>query len=93
MIRPPRPALSSVIAIIALAATAPPGSLAAQQQAHASSPGLDLAGMDRSVKPGDNFFAYANGTWLKRHRDPGRPQLLRAERHPGRARPTAAWPS
>jgi predicted metalloendopeptidase len=28
--------------------------------------GLDLAGMDRSVQPGDNFFAYANGSWLKR---------------------------
>ena len=21
--------------------------------------------MDRSVKPGDDFFAYANGSWLK----------------------------
>ena len=28
-------------------------------------PGLDLAGIDRSVTPGDDFFAYANGTWLK----------------------------
>jgi predicted metalloendopeptidase len=27
--------------------------------------GIDLAGIDRSVKPGDDFFAYANGTWLK----------------------------
>src|SRR5271169_6082025 len=27
--------------------------------------GLDLAGMDRSVAPGDDFFRYANGTWLK----------------------------
>jgi predicted metalloendopeptidase len=27
--------------------------------------GLDLAGIDRSVKPGDDFFAYANGAWLK----------------------------
>jgi predicted metalloendopeptidase len=27
--------------------------------------GPDLAGMDVSVKPGDDFFAYANGTWLK----------------------------
>ncbi|MDZ4051683.1 MAG: M13 family peptidase, partial [Phenylobacterium sp.] len=25
--------------------------------------GFDTAGMDRSVKPGDDFFAYANGTW------------------------------
>ena len=26
--------------------------------------GLDLAGMDPKVKPGDDFFNYANGTWL-----------------------------
>jgi putative endopeptidase len=25
--------------------------------------GLDLAGMDRSVRPGDDFFAFANGKW------------------------------
>ncbi|MGV3533977.1 MAG: peptidase M13, partial [Chthoniobacteraceae bacterium] len=27
--------------------------------------GIDLAGMDPSVKPGDDFFAYVNGTWAK----------------------------
>jgi putative endopeptidase len=27
--------------------------------------GIDLAGMDTSVKPGDNFDAYANGRWIK----------------------------
>jgi putative endopeptidase len=27
--------------------------------------GLDLAGIDHAVQPGENFFAYANGTWLK----------------------------
>ena len=27
--------------------------------------GFDIAGMDRSVNPGDNFFDYANGTWAK----------------------------
>ena len=25
--------------------------------------GIDTAGMDTSVKPGDDFYAYANGTW------------------------------
>ncbi|HMA17711.1 MAG TPA: peptidase M13, partial [Thermoanaerobaculia bacterium] len=25
--------------------------------------GIDLAGMDRSVKPGDDFFRYVNGKW------------------------------
>jgi putative endopeptidase len=27
--------------------------------------GVDVAGMDRSAKPGDAFYQYANGTWLK----------------------------
>jgi putative endopeptidase len=27
--------------------------------------GIDLAGMDRSVKPGNDFFEYVNGGWLK----------------------------
>ena len=27
--------------------------------------GLELANMDKSVKPGDDFFQYMNGTWLK----------------------------
>src|SRR5438874_13532351 len=26
---------------------------------------IDPANMDLSVKPGDNFYLYANGTWLK----------------------------
>jgi endothelin-converting enzyme/putative endopeptidase len=29
--------------------------------------GLELQDMDRSVKPGDGFFQYAEGTWLKNH--------------------------
>ncbi|HEX5183497.1 MAG TPA: M13-type metalloendopeptidase [Allosphingosinicella sp.] len=27
--------------------------------------GFDIAGMDRSVNPGDNFYDYANGNWAK----------------------------
>jgi putative endopeptidase len=34
-------------------------------------PGLDLAGMDRSTVPGDDFFKYANGTWLESTPIPG----------------------
>src|SRR5689334_23196768 len=26
--------------------------------------GLDMAAMKPSINPGDDFFAYANGTWL-----------------------------
>ena len=27
--------------------------------------GIELAHMDESVEPGDDFFRYVNGTWLK----------------------------
>ncbi|RDS85672.1 M13 family metallopeptidase [Dyella psychrodurans] len=27
--------------------------------------GIDLSGVDHTIRPGDNFFDYANGTWLK----------------------------
>jgi putative endopeptidase len=37
-----------------------PATVTADTESH----GLDLAGMDRSVKPGDDFFRYGNGTWL-----------------------------
>lgn len=30
-----------------------------------ASHGLDVAGIDRAVAPGDDFFAYANGAWVK----------------------------
>ena len=33
--------------------------------AAAAAPGIDTAGMDRSVRPGDDFFRYANGHWLE----------------------------
>ena len=32
---------------------------------------IDRANMDFSVKPGDNFWEYANGGWLKHHTIPG----------------------
>ena len=28
--------------------------------------GVAVANMDRSVKPGDDFYRYANGDWIKR---------------------------
>jgi putative endopeptidase len=34
-------------------------------RAFTAEPGIDIAGMDQSVKPGDDFFRYANGGWLK----------------------------
>ena len=29
--------------------------------------GIDTADMDRAIKPGDDFFAYVEGTWLRTH--------------------------
>jgi putative endopeptidase len=37
----------------------------AQDKPQFGSFGVDLSSMDKSVKPGDNFFNYVNGTWLK----------------------------
>src|SRR3569623_1642025 len=33
---------------------------------------IDPANMDLSVKPGDDFFEYANGTWLKENPIPAK---------------------
>ena len=49
-------ALTALLTVAALASAGesePPGQ------------GLDFAGIDRTVKPGDDFFRYANGGWLK----------------------------
>src|SRR2546425_13216416 len=55
--------LAPVTAAVALALVAL--ALVALGPASAATPGIDLAGMDSSVAPGDDFFAYANGTWVK----------------------------
>jgi putative endopeptidase len=47
------------------AASAAPASAPPAPGAAAPAHGVDLTGMDRSVVPGDDFFLYANGTWLK----------------------------
>jgi putative endopeptidase len=36
------------------------------QPAEPPAPGIVIANMDLSVKPGDNFYRYANGAWLNR---------------------------
>ncbi|HEY3695255.1 M13 family metallopeptidase [Phenylobacterium sp.] len=45
---------------VAVAPPAPPG-----PKPQYGSFGFDVAGMDKTVAPGDDFFAYANGTWAK----------------------------
>ena len=60
------------VAVLSLAVATAPASAAGGQNAAAAPTkpmlgtwGVDLRGMDKSVKPGDNFFDYANGAWDK----------------------------
>ncbi|TBR37103.1 MULTISPECIES: M13 family metallopeptidase [Dyella] len=55
-------ALTSVTAYAATPAAQP--NAPAKQEARSAS-GIDLAGIDKAVKPGDDFDKYANGTWAK----------------------------
>jgi putative endopeptidase len=49
-------------AVLALAPLAAYSQDAPALEAH----GIVVANMDRSVKPGDDFYRYANGDWIKR---------------------------
>lgn len=55
----------SLLALALVAGPLPAGAPAAAP-AKAAVHGLDLTGMDRTVKPGDDFFAYTNGAWYQR---------------------------
>ena len=61
-----------VLAACATAAPVPAPETAPPPVAEAAKPkpkygtfGFDVAGMDTSVAPGDDFYAYANGGWMK----------------------------
>ncbi|HEX8234281.1 MAG TPA: M13 family metallopeptidase [Caulobacteraceae bacterium] len=63
--------LAPALALSALLLSAGAAPAQAQAAPPASKPaygtfGFDTAGMDRSAQPGDDFFAYANGGWVKR---------------------------
>src|SRR5579884_2559787 len=56
-----------VVALVAAVASQPRSSLAAARaQAPARHHGIEIDHLDRSVKPGDDFYLYCNGAWLKR---------------------------
>jgi putative endopeptidase len=57
-----RSALATAFASVILSACS---SRPAPPAPAAPSSGIDVAGMDRSVNPGDVFFEYVNGGWLK----------------------------
>lgn len=44
---------------------APPAAASAKPAPKYGTFGFDVAGMDRAVAPGDDFFEYANGGWVK----------------------------
>ena len=48
-----------------LAAAPPPAAAAPAPKPQYGAFGFDTGGMDKSVRPGDDFFAYANGGWVK----------------------------
>jgi len=59
-------ALLLASAVPAIAVTACKGTADNQgEQAAVSASGIDLKAMDKAVKPGDDFYAYANGGWMK----------------------------
>jgi predicted metalloendopeptidase len=54
---------ASAIALSACHSTS--GSNSAQTEQQGADIGINPAWMDKSVAPGDDFFSYANGTWVK----------------------------
>ncbi|HQR45415.1 MAG TPA: M13 family metallopeptidase [Thermoanaerobaculia bacterium] len=60
-----RRAFPAVPALVALLGCGPSGPVAAPPPAAPAAGGIDLAGMDPAVPPGDDFFRHANGVWLK----------------------------
>jgi len=61
-----KPIASRSVLVATLSATLLFGPGAFAEPTAASSGAVDTEGMDTSVAPGDDFFAYANGGWLKR---------------------------
>jgi len=57
----------STAAFAADAKTAPAAPIVAERY---GTWGFDVEGMDRTVKPGDDFFKYVNGTWLAKTQIP-----------------------
>jgi endothelin-converting enzyme/putative endopeptidase len=55
---------------LAVLALGPSACTSAEDGSEARNPGtglgIDVAAMDKTVKPGDDFYAYANGAWLRK---------------------------
>jgi putative endopeptidase len=64
---PPTPSLLLYVraALAAAALLLSPVAEAQPVEVPVAGRGIDTVGMDRMVKPGENFYAYANGGWMK----------------------------
>ena len=69
-----RPALLALLLATAACSPSRPGnrSEAAAAQTAGTAAGIDPAAMDKAVAPGDDFFAYTNGGWVKKNPDAAR---------------------
>ena len=85
-----------VVAGLLVLAALPAGSKTAPPSA---APGIELAAMDRSVAPGDDFYSFVNGAWLKatagtavapQWQQPGRGWRNRSAQRPGPVVPSPA---
>jgi putative endopeptidase len=52
---------------VAIGAACNPAHPEVKTAAPSAASGVDLVGMDRSVSPGNDFYAYANGGWIRSH--------------------------
>jgi putative endopeptidase len=61
--------IERLIVVLALAACTPTAA-DKREGSGTASVGIELDAIDRAVAPGDNFFAFANGAWIKRTQIP-----------------------
>ena len=52
-----------LVLLFASAVASAPG--CAKPEKEKKAPAVDVAGMDRSIQPGDDFYGYTNGGWMK----------------------------
>ena len=57
--------LKSAKTLLVLLLASGAGSLAGCAKPETKEPAVDVAGMDRSIRPGDDFYGYTNGGWMK----------------------------
>jgi putative endopeptidase len=64
-VHPEIPRMNRLLSALALVVACGTAAFAESAKPSFGTWGVDLSAMDRSVKPGDDFFLYSNGNWLK----------------------------